>query len=223
MAVSHDLKTPLTSIEGYLEAINDGLAKDEETLARYLGIIGDKAHMLEGRILELIDFVKMETGEWQLKAETIDAEGFFSSLCAAFSDDAQVLKRNLACRIEIPAGTVIAGDPSLLTRVLENLFNNAVRYTDEDDSIEIKTRCAAGIMYVEVRDTGPGIDEHEMPLVFDPFFRGTRTRNEQGFGLGLSIVKSIVQAHGFSISAESNSGPDSGTRFIISIPLEAHQ
>jgi signal transduction histidine kinase len=218
MAVSHDLKTPLTSIEGYIEAITDGFAEDPEMLKRYVNIIADKSKVLESRILELIDFVKMETGEWQLKQENIGLKELLLELAQVYRDDALVLNRNFSYSIELSETLQIAGDRNLISRALENLFGNAVRYTREHDRIFLRAFEDDREVTIQVEDNGPGIDEKELNLIFDPFYRGTKSRREQGFGLGLSIVRSIVQAHNWHI--EVHSKPARGTLFSIHVPLE---
>ena len=218
MAVSHDLKTPLTSIEGYIEAISDGFAEDPAILKRYIEIIADKSKVLESRILELIDFVKMETGEWQLKQEDIPLRELLSDITRIYRDDALVLNREFDHEIDLAEDVRIAGDRNLISRALENLFSNAVRYTREGDQIFLRAFQDNREITIQIEDNGPGIDEEELKLIFDPFYRGTKSRREQGFGLGLSIVRSIIQAHNWHI--EVHSKPAQGTIFSIHIPLE---
>lgn len=217
MAVSHDLKTPLTSIEGYLEAISDGFAEDPEILKRYITIISDKSKVLESRILELIDFVKMETGEWQLKQDEIKLKELLLEIARIYRDDALVLSREFSYSIDLPEGLTIAGDRNLISRALENLFSNAVRYTRENDRITLRAFADAREVTIQIEDNGPGIVKEELDLIFDPFYRGTKSRREQGFGLGLSIVRSIIQAHNWNI--EVHSKPAHGTVFSIHIPV----
>lgn len=217
MAVSHDLKTPLTSIEGYIEAISDGFAEDPEKLKRYIGIIADKSKVLESRILELIDFVKMETGEWQLKHDEISLKEFLLEIARIYRDDALVLNRRFSYSIELEDDLRIGGDKNLVSRALENLFNNAVRYTKEHDHIHLRAFRDNREATIQIEDSGSGITEEELDLIFDPFYRGTKSRREQGFGLGLSIVRSIMQAHNWNIEVHSKTGK--GTVFSIHIPL----
>ncbi len=217
MAVSHDLKTPLTSIEGYIEAISDGFAKDPEKLKHYIGIIADKSKVLESRILELIDFVKMETGEWQLKHDDILLKDFLLEIARIYRDDAFVLNRQFSYSIDLDQEMRIGGDQNLISRALENLFNNAVRYTKEGDKIKLRAFQDEREVTIQIEDNGSGISEEELELIFDPFYRGTKSRREQGFGLGLSIVKSIIQAHTWNI--EVHSKHELGTVFSIHIPV----
>ena len=217
MAVSHDLKTPLTSIKGYLEAIIDGFAENPDMMNKYLHIISDKSNLLESRILELIDFVKMETGEWQLKQNEINIGEYLQELVRLYHDDARVMGRKFESSIDIEDTVMVTGDRSLITRALENLFNNALRYTNPEDVIIFTAARTGSEVIVTIRDSGPGISKEELELIFDPFYRGTRSRREQGFGLGLSIVRSIIQSHNWEITVEST--PGEGTMFTVHIPV----
>ena len=221
MAVSHDLKTPLTSIEGYIEAIIDGFADDPELLKRYLQIVQDKSKVLESRILELIDFVKMETGEWQLTQSEIDLKSFLLEAAKNYKDDASVLGRDFYFSIDIVDDLTVSADGNLVSRALENLFNNAVRYTENGDTIWMRAFQNKDEVTVQIEDSGPGIPKEEVDLIFDAFYRGSKSRREQGFGLGLSIVRSILQAHTWDIDVQSQS--DVGTVFSIHIPLDGNE
>ncbi|MFP4562581.1 MAG: ATP-binding protein [Spirochaetia bacterium] len=221
MAVSHDLKTPLTSIEGYIEAIIDGYADDPELLKRYLHIVQDKSKVLESRILELIDFVKMETGEWQLKQTEINLKSFLLEAAKTYKDDASVLGRDFYYSIDIADDVTVSADGNLVSRALENLFNNAVRYTEYGDTIWMRAFQGKDEVTVQIEDSGPGIPKEEVDLIFDAFYRGSRSRREQGFGLGLSIVRSIIHAHTWDIDVQSQ--PDVGTVFSIHIPLDGNE
>ncbi len=213
MAVSHDLKTPLTSIKGYLEAIEDGLAEDPRVLHDYVGIMGAKTKVLEGRVNELIDYVKMATGQWQLKHRPIKLRRFLDGLAKTFAADAQVFRRKFQKRIDLPEEICLPGDESLLSRALDNLFHNALRYTREGDTIRLNARLENAQAVIEFADNGPGVAEGELERIFEPFYRGSEPRREAGSGLGLSIVRSIIDAHGWSIRAEKAAG--SGLALII--------
>ena len=213
MGVSHDLKTPLTSIKGYLEAILDGTADEPQKLQKYLAIIWEKSKVLEERIIQLIDFVKMERGEWRLKKEEIALGEFLNNIAKVYYEDAPVFRRNFSFHIDLPQGFTVVGDKNLLTRAFENLMTNAVQHTREGDAIKLQAcRKDAGAI-VSLKDTGPGILETEISKIFEPFYRGTPSRREQGTGLGLSVVKSIINSHGWSIDVISH--PNEGTNFII--------
>ncbi len=213
MAVSHDLKTPLTAIKGYLEAIQDGLAEDPETLQHHLAIIGDKSGVLETRINELIDYVKMSTGQWELRHRPIRMHRFLSELSRVFASDAQVFRRRFDCNIEFSDELELPGDEGLLTHALDNLFHNALRYTREGDTIRLLATQENREVIIVFQDSGPGVAKEELERIFEPFYRSTGSRREAGAGLGLSTVRSILTAHGWSIEAVSP--PGQGLTLII--------
>jgi signal transduction histidine kinase len=215
MGVSHDLKTPLTSIKGYLEAISDGLADDPVKLGRYLSVIGEKSKALEERIGKLIDYVRMETGDWRMSQEEINLKPFLAEISEMYEEDASVFKRSFRSDLRLPERARTTADRALLLRCFENLFDNAIRYTKEGDTIALSALLKGDEVIVVFRDTGAGIEERELNRVFEPFYRGTRSRREEGSGLGLSIVKSIVDAHGWSIGIEST--PGQGTALTLRI------
>lgn len=219
MSVSHDLKTPLTTIRGYLEAIDDGLAADEATLAQYLAIISQKSEVLETRIVELIEFVRMETGDWRMQNACFSLCEFLRRNCAVLTEDARVHGRTFAYDLDLPADLHVVGDKALLARVFENLFHNALRYTREGDRITVSAEMGSdGAALVFVDDTGPGFGDNDPEKLFEPLARGTNSRQEPGFGLGLSTARAIVDSHGWTIDAR-NADPG-GASFRIRIPKE---
>ena len=215
MGISHDLKTPLTSIEGYLEAIIDGFADDPDQLKKYISIIRQKSGLLEERIVQLIDFAKMETGEWAQKKEEIALPKFLKAMAAGYREDASVLKRTFRSNIDLPKKFTITGDRNMLTRAFENLMANAIQYTREGDTIALQARANDKGVVISFMDTGIGIPEAEIVKIFEPFYRASPSRREQGTGLGLSVVKSILKSHGWSIEAVSE--PGKGSSFHIHV------
>ncbi len=217
MGVSHDLRTPLTLIQGYVEAISDGFAAEPDSQKKYLSIILDKTRNLEGMVGELIEFVRMETGEWRMTHRDVPARALLMDLARRFSEDALILKREFGWSIDLPDESTIRMDAGLFTRALENLVGNAIRYTAPNGKITLDTHAENGDAVLSITDTGIGIPEEDLPRIYDPFYRGTNSRREQGFGLGLATVKSIIESHGWSITVSSRVG--SGTAFTIRMPL----
>jgi signal transduction histidine kinase len=217
MGVSHDLRTPLTLIQGYVEAISDGYASEPDTQKKYLSIILDKTRTLEGMIGELIEFVRMETGQWRMTHQEVPARALLLDLARRFEEDALILKRDFGWTVDIPAEATIRMDAGLFTRALENLVGNAIRYTEPKGRIAMEARVQAGQVRLSITDTGIGIPAEDLSRIYDPFYRGTNSRREQGFGLGLTTVKSIIESHGWSISVASTVG--AGTTFTIQMPL----
>ena len=213
MAVSHDLKTPLTSIKGYVEALQDGLADDPQDRQKYLKILKEKSDTLEDRIQELIEFVKTETGDWRLRSGRIYLDRFFSDLVDVTTHDVRILKRKFLYNLDIPSHAYVNADETLLLRVFENLLGNALRYTEEGDSITVDVHPKGKTMRVSIKDTGIGISAEDLPHIYDPFYRGTHSRREVGHGLGLSTVKNIIRSHDWRIECFSREGK--GTEFLI--------
>jgi signal transduction histidine kinase len=217
MGVSHDLKTPLALIQGYVEAITDGFAGDPDVQKKYLSIIQDKTQSLEGMIGDLIEFVKMETGEWRMTFREVAAGSFFTDIAKRYAEDALILHRRFDFSVELPPDLTVSMDEGLVSRALENLLGNAIRYTVEDGKIGLVVRREGEEVVVSISDSGIGIPQAEITRIFDPFYRGTNSRREQGFGLGLTTVKSIMEGHGWGIGVSSNEGQ--GTTFTIRMPV----
>ena len=219
MGVSHDLRTPLTLIQGYVEAISDGFASEPDSQKKYLSIILDKARNLESMVGELIEFVRMETGQWRMTHREVPARTLLMDLVRRFSEDALILKREFGWSIDLPDEATVRMDASLFTRALENLVGNAIRYTEPSGRITLDARVESGEAVLSITDTGIGIPEEDLQRIYDPFYRGTNSRREQGFGLGLATVKSIIESHGWAIGVSSHVG--SGTTFTIRMPLSS--
>jgi signal transduction histidine kinase len=219
-AVSHDLRTPLTSIGGYLEAVEDGLASDPETLERYVAIMRGKTRALESRIAGLIEFARMETGEWRMGFEAIEPGPFLEALCREFREDASLMGRDFSFELSALSGLRVEVDKALLARAIENLVSNAVRYSPPGGALRMGARRAGpdgtGDYAVDLDDEGPGIPAAERERVFEPFVRGSSSREGEGIGLGLYIAASVIKGHGWDLRADR--APGGGGRFSIIIP-----
>lgn len=217
MAVSHDLRTPLTSIKGYIEALGDGMADTAEDFARYLTVLEDKTQLLENRIGELIDFARSETGGWKRPAGEVDASDLMRRLDASFSTDSGFMNRDYKSEIILPEDLIINGDRDALYRAWENLYSNAVRHTKDGDSIRFKVGLEPGDnLFGEISDNGGGVDTDFIPMLFEPFTRADRGRNSEGLGLGLASVKAVAEAHGGSV--DFRPGTHGGSVFRIHLP-----
>jgi signal transduction histidine kinase len=214
MSVSHDLKTPLSSITGYLDAINDGMASEPPQLAKYLAIIRDKTGLLESRISQLIDYVKLETGEWKRSRETAALAPFLMEAATVFATEAEVRGFAFDSAIDVPQGVTVLMDEDLVYRALENLVQNAFRYAEPGSTLRFVAESVPSAVRVRVTNRGV-INEKDLPFIFEPFYRGTRSRRDSGFGLGLSVVKWVVSSHGWTIDAACVGGE---TSFTIGIP-----
>lgn len=216
MGISHDLRTPVAVIKGYLEAISDGMISDEEELKKALSIIENKTSQLENMIDTLINFVKINNSDWSHNLKLNNVYEILTDFAKTSTVTGQIFKRQTKTSIDISKDSFTKVDKELFMRALENLFSNAVRYTSEGDSIFINAKEDSNSIYVEVEDTGIGIEKEDLKRIFDIFFRGTNSRREEGLGIGLSVVKNIIDIHGWKIDVESEK--DKFTRFTITIP-----
>jgi signal transduction histidine kinase len=222
MGVTHDLKTPLALIKGYTEAIEDGITEDPVTHTSATGIISAKADQLEGMINDLLEYVQMDSGEWRSQLQKVNITTFLQNTAKMFLPDIELLHHEFRSEIMLPDNLFISMDERLILRALENLVNNAIRYTPDGSIISLTASLidrAASALHLTVSDNGPGINETDLPHIFEMFYRGTSSRREQGMGMGLAVVKWVVDSHGWSISVHSEPKGKKGTRFSITIPI----
>ncbi len=247
MGVSHDLRTPISLIEGYAEALQDGLVRDETRRAHYLHVIREKAGRLESMVSELLDLTRLETGEWRKTLKPIRIAPFLTELGRRLEMDCSLYSRSFSYHISVPAQHHVLMDDQMVTRVFENIFANALQHTDEEDRIELTADvvlpdfqetqdsfCGAGFsrpsksaagtrdgsrpsVRVGFCNTGPGMSEEERKHAFEPFFRGSPARRDGGFGLGLANAKAVVDAHGWEISIVQT---DNRLCFVLLMPIE---
>jgi signal transduction histidine kinase len=222
MGVTHDLKTPLALIRGYTEALKDGVTGDPASRVNATDIIISKADQLEGMINDLLEFVRMDTGEWRSRLKKTDIGEFLKTFAKRISLDAELFHHHTVIDITLPPSLYIPLDERLALRALENLVNNAIRYTPDGTTIRLGAAMAESAIRITVSDNGPGINKTDLPHVFEMFYRGSSSRREEGMGLGLSIVKWVVVSHGWSIAVSSEPGGEhkaGETCFTITIPL----
>jgi signal transduction histidine kinase len=215
MGISHDLKTPLALVKGYAEAIEEECDDGHESVLGYVDIIKAKADQLEGMIEDLIDFVRLDTGEWSAGLAEVPLAAFLRAFLRRVESDANLLARSARGSIEIGDDLRARMDERLFTRALENLVYNALRYAPEGGSVTLSAWMEGSNCLIRVSDDGPGIKAEDLPHIFEPFYRGSSSRREQGMGLGLSIVKTIIDSHGWAIVAESHDGQ--GAAFTIRV------
>ena len=215
MGVTHDLKTPLALIKAYTEAIEDGIT--EYPAAGATEIISAKADQLEGMISDLIEFVRMGTGEWRSLLKNTNLSAFLTQSAKTFAIDAELLRHALRFHSTLPDHISAPMDERLAQRALENIVNNAIRYTPDGSLISLNADVADNAVRITVSDNGPGIDAADLPHIFEMFYRGSSSRREQGMGLGLAVAKWVTDCHGWSIAASPGKGR--GVCFTITIPL----
>ena len=217
MGISHDLKTPLSSISGYIDAIRDGYADTPEKLEKYTSIIESKTKILESRISILIDFIRKETSEWKLSLQPVELNTFLNEFAGLFEAEASVRNYRFEHKINIRDRVSVPMDQDMVIRAFENLTHNALQYSPDNSTIIFSAKQANGEISISFLNEGPGISAEDLPHIFDPFARGARDRKGGGFGLGLATVESVITSHGWNVSVESE--PDKQTVFTITIPL----
>lgn len=216
--VSHELMTPLTAMRGYLETLSmRALMLDNDTRDRYLGIINDETRRLEHIVQDLLYLARMESGGETLDIEDVAVEGLFGRVVARHGREAEMKGVTLKTDIA-PGAEIVSGDSMRLEQALQNLAANALRHTARGGVVELTAEPGSKELVITVRDTGSGIAPEHLDHVFDRFYKADPSRPGEtaGSGLGLSIVKAIVERHGGTISVASR--PGEGTRFVIRIP-----
>jgi signal transduction histidine kinase len=214
-AVSHDLRTPITSLRLLTEAIADDVV-DGDTRRSYLGQMSTHLNAMSALIDDLFELSRLEAGDIAWSVEQVRLEELVGETVDAMRVQADA--RQVQVRAELPAGLRPAhGDPEKLQRVLFNLIQNAIRHTPADGSVVVRARSAGDAVEIEVSDTGDGIAAEDRERVFEPFFRGgaQAARPSNGAGLGLAISRAIVEAHGGRIWLED---APRGTRVRFSVP-----
>ena len=215
--VSHDLRTPLTSIRAVLEALADGVVDDSTTVQRYYRIAQQDIRSLSHLIDDLFDISQLDAGGLKLDIETNSIGDLISDTIESISETAR--RQNIELAGDVQPGTdPVRMDAARIGRVLTNLTANALRYTPTGGRINLSAQRTAEGVEIEVDDTGEGIRPEDLPYVFDRFYRGEKSRSRAtgGAGLGLAIARGIVEAHGGHIHAESEIGH--GARFVVVLP-----
>ena len=234
--VSHELKTPLTSIRGFAQAILDGAAGDSESIRKSASIIREESERMARMVSELLDLSRIETGQLVMRREPVQVSEVLHG-CV----ERQMLRAqgaNVSLALDAPPDLPpIQGDGDRLAQVFNNLIDNALKHTPSGGRVVLSTRAMTGssvvrrgkpwpgAVEVSVTDSGPGIPPEDLSRIFERFYQvdKSRARSSSGgnLGLGLAIVKEIVTAHGGSIHAESVTGL--GTKFVVRLPLERDQ
>ena len=222
-AVVHDLRTPLFSLRGYLEGIEKGVADTPEMVAQYLQICREKADDLEHLITDLFMYTRLEYLEQLPQREMLNMEAFLRKTVEAM----RPLAERAGITVTVPhddpsSSSLLAVDRRLLTRALENVLDNTIRYTPPEGCIEINWQWKPERFEFTIADTGPGIALHDLPYVFQPLHRGETSRNRQtgGAGLGLTIAQQILRVHGGDLSV--NNRETGGAVFVGFLPVSRH-
>jgi two-component system phosphate regulon sensor histidine kinase PhoR len=216
---SHELKTPLTSIAGYVEALVDGAKDDPATCAQFLAIIQKHTENLKTILSDLLQLSTIESGVYRWKRQEVAIADLMERAARVLRPVAERRQQTLSVR---PCDTALRiwGDLDRLTEALINLLDNAVKYTPDGGSITVDAAANGHGIQIVVTDTGFGIPPKELPRIFERFYRVDRARSRElgGTGLGLSIVKHIVEAHGGHVTVDSTVGR--GSTFSFFLPVQ---
>ncbi len=219
--VSHDLRTPLTSMQAMLEAIQDGIVSDPETIHEYVGRSLSEVTNLSLLISDLFELSKLDTGHMDAKFVSASITDLISDVVSNLMAKAKRKEIKLHGEIEPNIPPIIMATDKI-QRVLYNLIDNAVQYTPNQGEITIKARTQDDCVRIDVHNTGKAIAAHHLPMIFNHFYRieESRTQNLDGqrsTGLGLAIAKAIVEMHKGTIAVTST--PNKGTTFCFTLPL----
>lgn len=214
--VAHELRTPLTGIRGYLEGLRDGvLPVDDETFSQ----MEAEAGRLQRLVDDLQELSRVEAGAFQLELQAVGLPELLHSLQKNFLHRFE--EKGVHLEVVQPVAFCLWGDPARLTQILTNLLNNALRYTPPGGRVTITARQTGEMVEICIADTGVGISEKDLPHIFERFYRADSSRSRRnrdgGSGIGLTIVRHLVEAHGGSIWAESD-GLGKGSRFYLRLP-----
>lgn len=216
-SISHDLRTPLSSVTGVLYSLREGGAHlNEQARSELIDTACSEADRLNRFVGNLLDMTRIEAGAVRLKLEPCDVQDLLG--CALAALEPRIGAREINFRMQ-PIMPLVRMDMVLMTQVLVNLLDNAHKYSPPDSAIEVIAQVEKGWLVIEVLDSGPGVPEHDLKRVFDKFYRIPVPEGAGGTGLGLSICKGIVEAHDGSIAAENRVG--GGLRIEIRLPLTA--
>ncbi len=214
--VSHELKTPLTSIKGFVETLLEGAVDDKKDSREFLGIIRDHVNRLDNLINDLLILSSLESRQIVLDHETVFLHKLVQTVMLGFST--QLRKRNVTMHNDVPDSIQVRIDKDRIEQVLTNLIDNAIKFNKAGGTVRVSAESIPGALKVNVHDTGSGIPEKDINRIFERFYRIDKARSRElgGTGLGLSIVKHIVELHGGQAGVESTEGL--GSAFWFTLP-----
>lgn len=219
--VSHELRSPLTSMRGFLEAMQDGTIPAEEQ-GRYFDVVIGECRRMTDMVNDLLDLARIESGTYELKLEPFDINELVIRTLLTF--EARISAQHIEVVMDFDRErTIVEADAAQIAQVVRNLVDNAVKFSPEGGKLTLRIRSLREAAQISVEDEGEGIREEDLPYVFDRFFKGEKAHTPTGSssGLGLSIVKRIVGQHGEQISASSR--PGGGACFTFTLKLAEQQ
>jgi len=217
--ISHDLKTPITSIQGYIEAILDNKDMPDENKTRYMQIIHNNVIYVNKLIDDLFLFARLDMQKLSFNFEKVSVKDFMRDMAEEFSIELDEKRVKFCYSDEVKDDLYVLVNGKRIHQVLNNIIGNSLRYGPEDGLvIKCTLREQDGLACINITDNGPGIAADRLPYIFDRFYRinNNRTKDPISTGLGLSIARELMEAHGGNIKVESNEGE--GASFTISLP-----
>ncbi|EGL19220.1 MULTISPECIES: HAMP domain-containing sensor histidine kinase [unclassified Paenibacillus] len=222
--ISHDIRTPLTAIRGYVEGLGDGIADTDEKREKYIGIITSKAEEMDHLIDELFLYSKLDLKRLPFNFEAVDLHAFIEDLSSELEFELGKQGIRYSADIRLKPHTELAIDRDKIKRVFVNIVDNSVKYMNKPDKqIGLKVLGTGQEVRIEISDNGRGIDAESIPYIFERFYRADPSRNSDtgGSGLGLAISKQIIDGHGGTIRASSL--PDEGSCVTIMLPIRTNK
>ena len=216
--IAHDLKTPITAVKGYAEGIIDGVANTPEKIDKYVRTIYSKANEMDKLINELTLYSKIDTNKIPYNFAKINVESYFADCIEEIGIDLETRGIGLAYYNYVDSDVTIIADPEQLRRVINNIIGNSVKYMNKSNGfINFRIKDVGDFIQIEIEDNGRGIPAKDLPYIFDRFYRGDVSRNSAtgGSGIGLSIVKKIMEDHGGKIWATSKEDTGTVMYFVI--------
>ena len=216
--ISHDLKTPITAVKGYVEGIMDGVADTPEKMDRYVRTIYTKTNEMDHLINELTFYSKIDTNRIPYTFSKLNVEDYFSDCAEEVGLELETKGIELVYANYVEKDVVVIDDGEQIRRVIHNIIGNAIKYMDKKRGIiQIRVKDVGDFIQVEIEDNGKGIGAKDLPYIFDRFYRTDISRNSSkgGSGIGLSIVKKILEDHGGKVWATSREGIGTIMYFVL--------
>ncbi len=216
--ISHDLKTPITAIKGYVEGILDGVAVTPEKMDKYIKTIYNKANDMERLINELTYYSGIDNNRIPYNFHRINVADYFGDCVEEVGLDLEQRNVELNYSNLVPSDTIVIADPEQMKKVINNIISNSIKYIDKPHGvIDIRILDEMDSIRIEIEDNGKGIAQKDLPKIFERFYRTDASRNsaQGGSGIGLSIVKKIVEDHGGYIWATSREGEGTCMHFVL--------
>ena len=216
--ISHDLKTPITAVKGYVEGIMDGVADTPEKMDRYVKTIYNKTNEMDHLINELTFYSKIDTNRIPYTFSKLNVEDYFSDCAEEVGLELETRGIELVYANYVESGVQVIADGEQIRRVIHNIISNAIKYMDKPKGIiQIRVKDVDDFIQVEIEDNGKGIAAKDLPSIFDRFYRTDVSRNSSkgGSGIGLSIVKKILEDHGGKVWATSRLGIGTIMYFVL--------